>query len=544
MIPEDYLERISRGEALSEVLKDRTNEDDRKVINAIMLWLEHTTSAHPSVAISAVIGAIALELPDYADDIRVLDAIHNERDRRLSNGGRDSYFGPRLQDGEGRYELIERLGIGGQGEVFRAIDRKFRGSSRSNVAIKLFTRKPTFEGVRTRSVDHPNVVHVYDEGFDQKTERSYIVYELLDGRRLDQWAYDRSMRGPEVAKLMLQLCEGVSAIHRSMIVHRDLKPGNVMICGDRPVIMDFGISVTGLDDWNAAGTPRVLAPELRKGSGASTLVDVFGLGVVMYYLLSGTLPGSPEDEHIDTDGAVRDKQLWSVARKCIEPLPTDRYQSADQLAHDLRAYLQHRPLSCVHQSATRRIVLAFIRNPIQSILLLLLIACVSWLILNQHKQIGFGNHERDMLHSRLSESANQVELLKLANGYSQRVILDSILDMRLRGHDVDPAMFWAIAQMGDRVGWKDWTYSTLVSAEGARLLREEVERRTDDANESKLSIAYWHWLLARIENKTEGISKEQVLQTYQSARDRFTSAIGESDPLIEQIDTEMENIDS
>ena len=89
MIPEDYLERISRGEALSEVLKDRTAEDDRKVMNAIMQWLEHTTSAHPSLAVSAVVGVIALELPDYADDIRVLDAIHSEREKRLS---RDSLY--------------------------------------------------------------------------------------------------------------------------------------------------------------------------------------------------------------------------------------------------------------------------------------------------------------------------------------------------------------------------------------------------------------------------------------------------------------------
>jgi serine/threonine protein kinase len=540
MIPEDYLERIARGEALSEVLKGRTDEDDRKVIHAIMLWLEYATSANPSAAVSAVIGAIALELPDYADDIRVLDAIHRERDQRLRRGGRDSYFGPVLQDGDGRYELIERIGSGGQGEVFRAIDRKFRGSSRSDVAIKLFIREPTVEGIRTRSVDHPNVVHVYDEGIDERTERPYIVYEFLDGRRLDQWATDHELRGPEIARIMLRLCEGVSAIHRSMIVHRDLKPGNIMICGDRPVIMDFGIAVTGLDDWNSAGTPRILAPELRKGSGASTLVDVFGLGVIMYFLLSKTLPGSAEDEHIDTPGAIRDKQLWSIARMCIEQLPADRYQSADLLAQDLQAYLQHRPLKYAeHQGFVQRSTLAVKRYPVQTVLLILLSLSVCWLIWNQSKRIDSGVHAQALLHDRLSESLEHTELLKLANGYSQRVILDSILDMRLRGHEIDPAMYWAISQMGDRVGWKEWTYSTLVSAEGAQMLRTEVERRSSDTSESGLSIAYWYWLLARVESKTEGIPKEQVLQAYTSARELFVSVIGQDDPLIDQLDEEI-----
>ena len=196
-------------------------------------------------------------------------------------------------------------------------------------------------------------------------------------RRLDAWIENRPLDPKMIAQLMLKLCDAVAAIHRSLIVHRDLKPGNIIVCGDRPVITDFGIAIQGRDDWMPAGTPMTLAPELRYGQG-NTLIDIYGLGVVLHFLLSGLLPG-PELKSLASDpGSIHSPRLWSIAMKCLEHQPSDRYQSTDKLARDLKAYIEHRPVSSHKESPITRAGLLIRRSPVPSILAILLIASLCW----------------------------------------------------------------------------------------------------------------------------------------------------------------------
>ena len=165
MIPEDYEYRIKNGDQLAEVLADRTPEDIDLVLDALMLWLERTQEIKPYAPPTAMLRSIEIKLPELAGDPRVLDAIVGEQKRRRARiHGPDSYFGPLLDDKKGRYELLERIGSGGQGTVYRAVDRKFRGSARSQVALKILAITSQHEAIRARGVDHPGVVHVHDEG--------------------------------------------------------------------------------------------------------------------------------------------------------------------------------------------------------------------------------------------------------------------------------------------------------------------------------------------------------------------------------------------
>lgn len=213
----------------------------------------------------------------------------------------------------GRYRLLQRLGQGGHAEVFLAeqiaLERK--------VALKVISRKGPREAESEArfkrealihsSIEHPSVVRILD--FDTEgPEGAVVVLEYVDGRRLDELI---AVRGTipfvDAWKLLVQLAEGVAAIHASGVVHRDFKAENVMITNDsngpRARILDFGLArlfdadeVVGdgrsfiTSSGMVAGTPAYLSPEQLRGLPADPRSDVYAFGIVAHYMLRGSLP--------------------------------------------------------------------------------------------------------------------------------------------------------------------------------------------------------------------------------------------------------------
>jgi eukaryotic-like serine/threonine-protein kinase len=203
----------------------------------------------------------------------------------------------------GRYRIDGRLGVGGMSTVHLAFDERLE----RNVAIKLLAEHladdPTFvsrfrrEALSAARLVHPNIVQVFDFGFDERQHRHFIVMEHVSGNSCAELLRDRGhLEVDEAVDVLTQACRGLDYAHRNGVVHRDVKPGNLLVSDSDVVkLADFGIaratdqsSITQVG--SVLGTAAYLAPEQARGEEAGPRADIYSLGVVAYQLLSGRLP--------------------------------------------------------------------------------------------------------------------------------------------------------------------------------------------------------------------------------------------------------------
>jgi serine/threonine-protein kinase len=204
-----------------------------------------------------------------------------------------------------RYEILEEIGRGGMGIVFKARDRRLGrvvalkrlpDSLRNHPkAVELFLR----EARAAAALNHPNIVTLFDAGQDGDTY--YITMELLEGLPLQQILRQRGrLAARDAAKLGLQITHGLAYAHEQRIVHRDIKTGNLFFTRERVVkIMDFGLAKT-LEEVRRSstligGTPSHMAPEQAAGEAVDARTDLYALGVTLFELLTGELPFSEGD---------------------------------------------------------------------------------------------------------------------------------------------------------------------------------------------------------------------------------------------------------
>jgi eukaryotic-like serine/threonine-protein kinase len=203
-----------------------------------------------------------------------------------------------------RYELGERLGVGGMSTVVEAFDRRLERP----VAVKLlaehladdsqFVTRFRREALAAARLVHPNVVQVFDFGLDDRSGRHYIVMELVRGQSGAEILRDEGVLPvQEALSMVLQACRGLDYAHRNGVVHRDVKPGNLLRAEDGVTkLADFGIAKAVSDEsgitqvGSVIGTAAYLAPEQAAGERVGPPADLYALGVVTYQLLSGRLP--------------------------------------------------------------------------------------------------------------------------------------------------------------------------------------------------------------------------------------------------------------
>src|SRR5205823_3967580 len=212
----------------------------------------------------------------------------------------ETWIGRRI----GSYELVEEIGVGGMGEVYRAV--RADDEYRKEVAIKLVRSGQDSGFVLHRfknerqilaGLDHPNIARLLDGG---TTEQGlpYFVMEFIEGQRIDEYCDAQKLATTERLKLFLPVCSAVQYAHQRLIIHRDIKPGNILVTPEGvPKLLDFGIAKL-LDPaegvtarLTATGmrlmTPNYASPEQVRGEAVTTATDIYSLGAVLFAVVTG-----------------------------------------------------------------------------------------------------------------------------------------------------------------------------------------------------------------------------------------------------------------
>jgi len=266
----------------------------------------------------------------------------------------------------GRYEILELLGQGGMGAVYKARDREVD----REVALKVIRpelaghpdvlRRFKQELILARQVTHKNVIRIFDLG--EAEGAKFISMEYIDGRDLKSIRAERGKFQPEeAAEIIEQVCRALDAAHAEGVIHRDLKPQNIMVDKHgRVAVMDFGIArsreLPGLTQTGVlVGTPEYMSPEQAKGEEVDSRSDLFSLGIILYELLTGKSPYEATTSvatllkrtqeravpPVKLDPAVP-QYLSDVVVKCLEIDRDLRYQSAREILEDLEAHRKPR----------------------------------------------------------------------------------------------------------------------------------------------------------------------------------------------------------
>ncbi len=268
----------------------------------------------------------------------------------------------------GRFQILEILGIGGMGAVYKAYDRDIdrvialkciRPELSNNPEI---VQRFTQELLLARQISHKNVIRIFD--VRDSGGLKFITMEYLEGRDLGSLMEERGkLPAPEALAIIRQACSGLAAAHAEGVVHRDLKPSNIMVeKNGRVVVMDFGLARAQENQLTQTGaimgTFQYMSPEQAKGEKADARSDIFTVGIILYELLTGQTP-YPSDSSITSllkrtrEAAVPPSTIDSgiprainaIVCKCLERDVTHRYQSVDQVLGDLEASEQGRTAS-------------------------------------------------------------------------------------------------------------------------------------------------------------------------------------------------------
>lgn len=265
-----------------------------------------------------------------------------------------------------RYRLTEQIGMGGMAIVYRAVDLR----TGHNVAVKVlrpeFNEDSEFIGRFQREAEaaskmtHHNIVNLLDVGMDG--ENRYLVMEYVQGKTLKEVIQERGrLNAPLACQITIRILSALEHAHRNGIVHRDIKPQNILVHEDGHIkVADFGIarianSSTLTRGDNVMGSVHYFSPEQARGEGANATSDIYSTGIVLYEMLTGRLPYDGDNpvavamQHLHASPVpiqtlapdVPPAVVW-VCMKAMEKNPAQRYQTAREMATDLRAALESR----------------------------------------------------------------------------------------------------------------------------------------------------------------------------------------------------------
>ena len=303
----------------------------------------------------------------------------------------------------GDYELLEEVGRGGQGVVFRARQKSLNRIVALKViglgqwATKAHLKRFRLEAEAAASLDHPCIVPIYEVG--ERDGQCYFSMKFVEGGQLDDVVKHTPLSIRQAVELIAKVARTVHYAHENGILHRDIKPGNILLdAKGEPNLTDFGLArlveseSTVTRTVEVLGTPSYMSPEQAAGNNTkpTSATDVYGLGAVLYQLLAGHPPfaGGTTYETIKLllESEPRLPRLWNpkvdrdvstICMKCLEKDPQRRYSSALSLAEDLERWLGHEPIQARRTGVIGRGKKWLQRNPTATAVVSLSLALIA-----------------------------------------------------------------------------------------------------------------------------------------------------------------------
>src|SRR6266498_642822 len=420
----------------------------------------------------------------------------------------------------GDYELLEEIGRGGQGVVYRARQKSLNrtvalkviglGQWATQAHLKRFRR----EAEAAANLDHPCIVPIYEVG--EREGSCYFSMKFIDGGQLDEVARRTPISIRNAAELIAKLARTVHYAHEHGILHRDIKPGNILVdAKGEPHLTDFGLArlletkSTLTHTMDVLGTPSYMAPEQARGTQGAAVssppnsanlkaIDVYGLGAVFYQLLTGHPPfaGGTTYETIRLllETEPRSPRLWNpkvdrdlstICLKCLEKDPKGRYASALALTEDLERWLKHEPIQARRTGVFIRSKKWMQRNPTSALLaasLVALVAAGAWIVskseLIRHPVttgiavLPFENLSDEKEHAFFADGVQDDILIKLAKIADPKVISRTSV-MQFRGKQ-------DVRQIGNALGVSHVLEGTVRRSGGkVHINAQLVDTRTD-----------------------------------------------------------------
>ncbi|HMJ83545.1 MAG TPA: serine/threonine-protein kinase, partial [Vicinamibacterales bacterium] len=452
----------------------------------------------------AEVARLAAEAPELADDLRAL-LEHAERndspldsplDRAALSFGEEG--GPPPPPPIPGFRVHRCIGRGGSATVYLA-DQEHSEFTRK-VALKVVDRP--FDAGSLRSVreeqrilarlEHPGIARLYDSGVTPWGQH-WLAMEYVEGESILQHCDARGLPVRERIELFLPVLDAVAYAHARDIVHRDLKPANIFVtAGGEARLLDFGIAKlsdpTDHDETRTlrrALTPAYASPEQMRGDRTTTASDIYSLGLVLYELLTGTLPGDPTEQRRALGGDID-----AVLNKALRQQPEERYTHVTAFAEDLRNVLAGTPVSARRGDRTYR-ARTFLRRhraAVAGTIALLLIAAAGWQIASRWRVARPGN-EVAIYHDARPLDSETRRLLREGAGQLARFDGASARDSFRRatssskGRMPGEALAWdgvarAESSLGEigRAAEAARRAGVLIGAHADALPRDEVER--------------------------------------------------------------------
>ncbi len=471
----------------------------------------------------------------------------------------------------GPYELLEEIGQGGMGTVYKA--RRADEEYQAVVAVKLVRPGMDTDFILSRfrrerqtlaRLSHPNIARLLDGGTTE-AEIPYIVMEYIDGVKITEYCRREQLGLRERLQLFLPVCHAVDYAHRSFVVHRDIKPGNILVdTTGTPKLLDFGIckllhsSPLELEDTMTQAavmmTPDYASPEQVQGEAISARSDVYSLGAVLYEIVSGKRPHRFEkmtplaiEEAICERPVLPPSQtaepstakylrgdIDNIILRALEKDPERRYESAAALAQDISRFLEDLPVQARAATARYRVRKFFSRHRALSIsaaALLLSMAAGTYASWRQAQKAEAREQEvRALAHAFLFDVHDSIRDLPGATQARQKILTTAVqyLDRLSASHPSEAALLRELAAGYQRVADLEGS-----DARGANLGNPKVAL----ANYQK-SIALWDQVLAQ--EPKDSSSAVERLSALRRLADLETGTTGLKDALLTYARAEKE----